>query len=352
MAMAAVAAVVIALLAILNRSGDQGTESDEASNGTDESTSGPERADGSSDAAQQGGASAVGIAGSGTEWLAVLRRNSVTLIDPETLNESPYALPGVANDPSVAVLDGALVYIHGASAWAVNVDGTARVLGPADTVVGGADTDRVWLGMTAARADGLGTAVSAVSWSEVDADGATHRTAVREESTEFSRPDVVWGFNSSIYRLSDRDVHPWRLIGQGFPVAIGPNDVVLNVCSRARECERQWFDTQTGEARGGVFDDLAVRLPERYGGTLSPDGRFITNDQRDTGRLAVRAVVSDDVISDSCRQSEPVAWSTNGELLACNTDEGVVVVDLASGESVTASATSADGLVFVNAPTE
>ena len=143
-----------------------------------------------------------------------------------------------------------------------------------------------------------------VRWSEVDADGNVLRTATREPDLDFGTPDLVWGFQSTIYRLSDRSRHPWRFISPGYPVAVGPNDVILNVCSSTRTtCERRWFDARTGEPGGALLDTIADNFAPHHGGRLSPDGRWAITDttaegvrihELATGELADHACLSTD----------------------------------------------------------
>lgn len=276
-------------------------------------------------------------------WLAVRRGPAIVAIHAATGEEQPMAIPGRADgDGPLAAIEGRLVYVHGASAWVVDFDGEASVLGPADRVLRAADPNRVWLGIdepvTATDPEAY------IAWTEVDSAGNEFRTARREVDMEFAMPDLVWGFDSNMYRLSERDVHPWRYIAQGFPVAVGHNDLILNICSADRECGRAWFDAQTGENQGDVMADVADNLTKRYGGLLSPHGRFVSHSEELSGGV-VRSTASGAILTSACARHDAIVWAPGDELLACETEAGLLIAGPDNARVVLE--TSVDGFVFL-----
>jgi len=256
-------------------------------------------------------------------WLAVRQGPAIQAIHVESGEVQPMPIPGRADgDGPLASLDGQLVYVHGASAWLVGLGGESTVLGLADRVQPAANPAHVWLGVDEPSTSDDPEAF--VLWSEVDATGTVYRTTRREVDMEFAHPDLVGGFDSNLYRLEARDVHPWRHIAQGFPVAVGPNDLILNICTPERDCERRWFDGQTGQDRGQLMADVADNVAERYGGQLSPNGRFVSHDG-ELGRAMVRSTASGELVTSACLRHDALAWAPGDAALACESEAGLLV---------------------------
>lgn len=235
------------------------------------------------------------------------------------LQESP-AGPGL-----VAVED-RLVYIGSTSAWAVTADGDSRSLGSADLVLATGAPGAVWLGQSVEDE----SRDSYVDWSEVDQNGNVLRQTRRAMPLVFQTPDLVWGFQSSLYRLTDNADRPWELMTYGLPVAAGQNDLIVKTCQP--DCRRLWFDTVSGRDRGPLLADVSASF-DGLGGWLSPDGRFLAHQRGLTAPVTVFALGLGAEYQVKCLSAKDVVWSTVG-FLACETGAGVDVVDLESGASM------------------
>jgi len=258
--------------------------------------------------------------------LVVLEPSGIIRISLRTSEEVSVELPEPATGSTIARLGEAIVYVGASGAWAVPLDESEPIwLGRATLVKDAAHPRRVWIGVDLPAEVDL---PERVSWSEVDLSGGIHRATVREVPLDFAHPDLVWGFNSSIYRLTDAMVHPWRYIKQGFPLAVGANDLIVNVCTSDRRCHREWYDSQTGQARGPVLDDVAESLVPRYGAVLSPDGRYVLGPVAETGELGLWETLSGERLDHFCLEPAEVGWATRGDALACRSKAGLVVHDL------------------------
>jgi hypothetical protein len=260
--------------------------------------------------------------------LAMASPVGITLWDLAGGQTSLVPLPETPSGDGLVALGDRLVYVGETAAWSVSEAGDGRRVGPADEIRVAGDPDLVWLG-TSLDED---AAVTYFDWSEVNVDGRETRRTRRELPLEFQTPDLVWGFNSSLFRLTDSDERPWRLMMYGSPLAVGPNDIIVKSCD-LNECRRSWLDTSSGADRGPLLADVSTRFDGQRG-WLSPDGRFVAFQEGSASEVQVLGLGLDAQRTLPCRSAREVVWSTAG-LAVCVTDAGVAVVDLESGGSIT-----------------
>ena len=260
--------------------------------------------------------------------LAMASPTGITLWDLIGDQESLVPLPERPTGEGLVAVGDRLVYVGESGAWSVGEDGDGRSLGPANQVLAAGDAELVWLGSSVDDDD----RVAYVDWSERSIDGVETRSARREMPLEFQAPDLVWGFNSSLFRLTENDDRPWKLISYGLPLAVGPNDLIVKACDP--DCRRVWFDAATGLDRGRLLAEVSERFDGQRG-WVSPDGRFVAFQAGSSAAVEVVNLGADSARSDAtrqvaCRSAKEVVWSTEG-FLVCPTDAGVSVVDLENG---------------------
>ncbi len=304
-----------------------------------------ERPEGTIDAAS---APWVGIDGEeGLGRLALLVDGELSVVELSTGAVDAVDLDVAPAAPLLVGLGPDVVYLGDGHAMVVNADGSpVGDLGPGDALLPGSSSDRIWVGE---QQVGDHT-IDPMAWSEISTDGETLRSTVRSMPMEFDQPDLVWGFNGSFHRLVDSDSRTWIRIGEGSPVAVGHNHLILNVCDRQRNCDRRWFDPQSGEDRGAVLAEVADGISARHGGFLSPDGRFMIRAQAGSAEAEVSAVATGQILALGCSDPRSARWSPDSEFLACRDDGGVRVIRPATGDSallVSSGASQEIGFTFL-----
>lgn len=250
----------------------------------------------------------------------------ITVWDMAGGQDSIVPLPEAPAGPGLVVVGDRLVYVGATSAWSVTENGESRAIGRADQVLASGTADAVWLGH---GVDDV-SPITYFNWSEVDQDGQTLRVTRREMPMEFQTPDLVWGFNSSLFRLTDNTDRPWRLLSYGLPVAVGQNDLIVKACDP--ECRRIWFDTGTGDDRGLLLADVSTSFGGQ-GGWLSPDGRFLAHQEGSAAAVEIFSLGLGGRYTSDCLSARDVIWGDFG-FMACTSNAGVSVVDLESGGSM------------------
>jgi len=290
----------------------------------------------------------------GEGWLAGLVGTDLVRVDLAAQTVRP--LDDVEPEPGsqLVAFDGRVSVVADGHAVAVDGAGTTEVLASADVILAATTPDRIWIGRRARDAEA--SRFDPTDWQLVDADGAVWSTIVRDSPMEYPMPDLVWGFDSSFFRLEVADeptsatalpasvdaltnAADWERIGTGWPIAVGLRDIIIQSCVREPdggrgECDVRWYDRSTGEDRGALFSDLAVNFDAWYGGVISPDGRFIARLPDDGSAAEITVVATGEVIASRCTDTERLAWSDSGSRLACATALGFEVSALAEPRGV------------------
>ena len=245
-------------------------------------------------------------------------------------------------DADPLVVGNWLVVVGETEAWATSLDKPGaewKELGPADRVLPSTKPDRVWLrrnNFVQSRDD------AQFFWSEVTLDGEITRTMIRNRPVFFPTPELVAGLNNGLFRFTDSTintdsvVNPWQMLSEnGVAVATGLNDVIAWECGENLECKRVWYDPKTGEVKTGFYPELAYNVTTRLGAFLSPDGRYvIAEGTQIEDSLTLMSIASGRVIPNLCLWSGPKAWTSNGELFACQTNDGVEIYETFRGDSM------------------
>lgn len=286
--------------------------------------------------------------------LAIVRFDTISVLDVTSGESAEIELPADATGDTTTV-DGHVVYIShsGARALRVSLHGDADEkagdtglieLGPADTLRRSGNEGYVWFGMRDLT-DGPGA--REFTWEERNLAGEVLRSTRRTFPLEFDRPDLIWGFDSSMFRLTESDRTPWRLIADGYPIAAGASDVILMQCDHDddpdRNCRRAWFDAVSGDQRDLLHGDAADNIGTHFGGRVSPAGRYVTRQVRPGAPVDIWQVGTGAVIENRCADQTDISWSLGDYYFACLTAEGLVAVDTQSGAQLIVGGTSGAG---------
>lgn len=282
------------------------------------------------------------------QWLAMVDGREVVAVELTSDRERRMELPAAVSHDRIAVVDSHLIFIgDDGHAWAVPLAGDPAIdLGAANQLRTSPIDGHIWLG------DGSTAVGEETEWREQTLAGAVARHATRTTPLEFDRPDLIWGFDSSVFRLTTSPDRPWRLIADGYPVAASADDLVMNRCDHdddaERNCERRWYRLPDGERRTDVFGDLAANIPVHYGGRVSPHQRFVYRQLREGERVTIWQLSTGDEAPVDCTASATLAWAASDEYLACETSDGIVVLETGSGRMRLMAVQSAHAWAFVD----
>jgi len=286
------------------------------------------------------------------QWLAMVVGAELIAVDVTSGAQRRLSLPQATTFDRVTMVDGHLVMIGTDRAWGVHLhDGGLVDLGAALQLRPSPNDGYVWL---AQGQEAQGTAQLDVEtvWEERSLQNEILRQTVRTFPLEFDRPDLIWGFDSSVFRLTTSEEAPWRLVADGYPVAASTTDLIINRCDHGddpdRNCRRLWFGLPDGTQKEEIFSDLAANIPTHYGARISPDGRFAFRQLRPGEQLSVWRMASGKPLIVECIDLTTLQWAANDAYLACATLGGLAVVETAGGESLVLEDVEVTAWTFVD----
>lgn len=288
-------------------------------------------------------------------WLAALVDGDLVQVDFRSGTVGPLGLVEPQPGSGLASFDGRVAIVADGHVVVVDDVGTSDYFVPADTILPASSPERVWVGRRT-QDDDVSDRSEPTGWQLVDVNRRSWSNIVRDSPMEYPMPDLVWGFDSSFFRLelatepeplAARPVSvegtfraaDWERIGTGWPIAVGLRDIIIQRCAREAEgergdCDLTWYDRATGVDRGDLFTDLAANFDAWYGGVISPDGRFIARLPNDDSPVEITVVATGEVIASGCINTDELAWSETGARLACTTALGFEVSTLTAPRGV------------------
>lgn len=286
------------------------------------------------------------------QWIAMLVGTDLIAVDVTSGNQRRLTLPQPSTFDRVTMVDGHLVMIGTDRAWAMNLaDGALIDMGAALQLRPSPNDGHVWLGQ-GQEAQGTAQLDVETVWEERSLDNEVLRQTVRTFPLEFDRPDLIWGFDSSVFRLTTSETAPWRLVADGYPVAASATDLILNRCVHGddsdRKCTRVWFALPDGTQKDRIFSDLAANIPTHYGVRISPSGRFAFRQLRPGEPVSVWRMASGKAVAVDCNELETVQWARDDAYLACQSPDGLQLVETANGQSLLLEDVDAAAWTFVD----
>jgi hypothetical protein len=263
--------------------------------------------------------------------LVVLGRTQLATIDLDSNQRKTFRLGDeiVSNTTSagrrVLLQDQTLLVPNGPSTWAIDlVTGQTEDIGPGDRVAPATTSENAWIWTQQAG-----------TWREVDEVGRVVREMVWPDAGlpwdhGAGTPELTAAPGGGIYRLQDDG--EWLLVSEGLPLT-GNNTVALvQDCESLALCDIKLIDLESGEE---LPNQLPVSLEDAAGRRyrVSPSGAGIL-EMNPTGRSweSVFAYSEGVVRTTSCMQGwREATWSPDESLIACVTNRGVAVTDVAYG---------------------
>jgi hypothetical protein len=280
------------------------------------------------------------------EWTGgqslIVVENSQFIYEVDLANgrRTSWAPPEVLIDADPLIVGAEVVVIGLSGAWIGQpFDAEWRFLGEADRVMPSSEIGRMWIRTNIGVSD---SSAIQFRWTEVDATGQAHRTMSRDRKVRGPSPEITFGSEEGVLRLTESESNPWRVFSdRGVPIAMGLNDIVVAECSESGDCEPVWYDPRTGLAKAGFFPDLARNLLGQES-LLSPDGRFAISQVRSGLTVNIASVANGNEIQNECVWGETLVWSFGSQLLACATASGAQLIDTTEGKSLGVVVTSPD----------
>lgn len=282
----------------------------------------------------------------------VLTLDGLTAIDLDTNQRTTYPLAGKIEPSTVTVgrrllLQGqSLLIPSGQATWSIDLGtGQTTDLGSGDRVAPATTEGNAWIWTEQAG-----------MWREIDTTGQTVRKIKWPDAGLYwdhgaGTPELSSAPGGGIYRLAEDG--DWRFITDGVPLAGNNTAALVHSCKSVHSCDSRLVDLETGSEIDRWLPP-SLKSPASRQFRLSPSGDGIL-EMNPTNRSweAVFAYNDEIVRGTSCMQGwRNATWSPDETILACVTDRGVSVTDVAYGSAAVFEDMAGEPLAVVLVPSD
>ena len=263
--------------------------------------------------------------------LVVLGKTQLATIDLDsnrrtTLRFGDEILAGTASAGRRLLVQGQTLLVpNGQATWAIDLaTGQIKEDGPGDRVAPATTPGNAWilteLSGTWREIDDAGRVIREIEWPD----------AGLPWDHGAGTPELTAAPGGGIYRLQEDG--EWLRVSEGVPLAGNNSLALVQDCESLERCKINLIDLESGEE---LSDRLPALLEEAAGRRfrMSPSGAGIL-EMNPTGRSweSVFSYSEGVVRATSCMQGwRQATWSPDETLIACVTNRGVAVTDVAYG---------------------